>query len=102
MNAHLSPNLRRQLARAIQAARRAAEEGACKALAGLAVGTRESHDGRPRRSVSCGGGSARTGGSSATVATAEPASRRLTGSSDETAYEHWHRMLFARFLAVRC
>ena len=99
MSLHLSSDLRNQLARAIQSARRAGEDGAWKALAALAVGDREAHDGMPgaarqlRRRLRAHG---RQLGDRRNARTREQEIDRLV---HEIAYEHWHRMLFARFLA---
>ena len=93
------PELRSQLARAIQAARRAGEDGARKALAALAVGRREAHGGMAgterqlRRGLRAHG---RQLGDLRHPGTREQETDRLV---HEIAYEHWHRMLFARFLA---
>jgi len=99
--APLPVDLRNQLARAIQEARREGEAGARKALQSLAVHLGKAHDSMD----------------------ADPAARALRGRLrahgkqlgdardpvkdtqqidrlvHEVAYEHWHRMLFARFLA---
>ena len=98
MSSHLQPELRSQLARAIQGARRVGEDGARKALAALAVGESRAHPGMTseqhglRRRLRAHGkqlGDQRNAGG-------EQEADRLV---HETAYEHWHRMLFARFLA---
>ena len=98
MSRPLSPDLRNQLARTIQRARRVGEDGARKALAALAVGESRAHPGmtskqhRLRRRLRAHGkqlGDWRN-------ARDEQEIERLV---HETAYEHWHRMLFARFLA---
>ena len=94
----LSRNRRGQLARAIQSARRVGEDGARKALAALAAGESRAHPGmtseqhKLRRRLRAHGkqlGDRRN-------ARGEQEIDRL---AHETAYEHWHRMLFARFLA---
>ncbi len=99
MSRALSADLRNQLGRAIQSARRVGEDGARKALAALAVGDREARDGMPgaerrlRRRLRAHG---RQLGDRRNARTREQEIDRLVR---ETAYEHWHRMLFARFLA---
>ena len=99
MSAHLQTGLRNQLARAIQGARRTSEEGARKALASLAVGDSKPYAGmtetqrRLRRQLRAHG---RQLGDRPNGRTGEQETDRLT---HETAYEHWHRMLFAWFLA---
>ena len=98
MKGGLSRNRRGQLARAIQSARRVGEDGARKALAALAAGESRAHPGmtseqhKLRRRLRAHGkqlGDRRN-------ARGEQEIDRLV---HEIAYEHWHRMLFARFLA---
>ena len=99
MVSELGPALRNQLARTIQSARRMGEDGARKALAALAVGDGEPHGGmaeeerRLRRRLRAHG---RQLGDRRNARTREQEIDRLV---HEIAYEHWHRMLFARFLA---
>ena len=98
MTEHLRTDLRSQLARAIQSARRVGEDGARKALAALAVGESRAHPGmaseqhKLRRRLRAHG-----------KQLGDQRSPREEQETDrlvhETAYEHWHRMLFARFLA---
>ena len=99
MTLPLSPDLRARLGAVIQEARRVAESGAGEVLATLAVG-----DARPFDSMSLGEKALRN----ALRARGRQAGDRMVPSSDtqqthhlahEAAYEHWHRMLFARFLA---
>ena len=99
MTLPLSPDLRARLGAVIQEARRVAESGAGEVLAALAVG-----DARPFDSMSLGEKAFRN----ALRARGRQAGDRMVPSSDtqqthhlahEAAYEHWHRMLFARFLA---
>ena len=98
MSAHLTPDLRNRLARTIQDARRVGEDGARKALAALAVGESRAHadmtsmQHKLRRRLRAHGkqlGDRRNAGGEQEI-------DRLV---HEIAYEHWHRMLFARFLA---
>ncbi len=98
MNLPLSPDLRAQLGSVIQEARRVAESGAAEALAALAVG-----EAQPFASMSLGERALRN----ALRARGRQAGDRIVSSdaqqtghlAHEAAYEHWHRMLFARFLA---
>jgi hypothetical protein len=93
--APLAPELRRDLERAIVRARDAAEEGAKAAIAVLAVeaaaapatlsqADRDLRTALRARGRSIGGGVLPLG---------------IDGLVEEIAYEQWHRMLFARFLA---
>ena len=93
----LDRGLRRELAKAVRAARKTAEAGARNALTALTVAAAEpdsslSEEERAlRRRLRAHGrqlGDLRQG--------AEQEVGRL---AHEVAYEHWHRMLFARFLA---
>ncbi len=91
--------LRNQLAKVIKEARRVGEEGARKALEGLAVGRAEAYPSMTeaeralRRRLRAHG---RQLGDRRDRRTGEQGIDRL---AHEVAYEHWHRMLFARFLA---
>ena len=95
----LPTDLRNQLAAVIKAARRAGESGAHKALDVLAVGAPRAHATMPpadqdlRRRLRAHG---RQLGDHRDPATGAQQIDRL---AHEVAYEHWHRMLFARFLA---
>ena len=93
----LDRGLRRELAKAVRAARKTAEAGARNALTALTVAAAEpdsslsAEDRALRRRLRAHGrqlGDLRQG--------AEQEVGRL---AHEVAYEHWHRMLFARFLA---
>ena len=96
--AHLPTDLRSQLEKVIKAARREAEAGARNALQSLAVDHHEYHgsmtpdERRLRNRLRAHGRQL-----------GDPREARGTQSIDrlahEVAYEHWHRMLFARFLA---
>ena len=97
MSGSLSRGLRHELAKAVRRARKTAESGARTALTALMVAATEpdpslSHEKRAlRRRLRAHGrqlGDERRG--------AEQGVDRL---AHEVAYEHWHRMLFARFLA---
>jgi hypothetical protein len=95
----LDRTLRRNLENAVKAARRVAERAATKALDSLAVGSHEPWSGQPtadralRVKLRARG---RQLGDSLDAKTGKQATTRLV---HEVAYEHWHRMLFARFLA---
>lgn len=95
--AALDRELRRALGRAVQKAREFAEAGARKALGALTVGETEADasltdsDLDLRRRLRAHGrqlGDVRT-----------RKKQEVTRLAHEVAYEHWHRMLFARFLA---
>lgn len=97
MSGALDRELRKELANAVRSARRIAEAGAKAALGALRVGAAEpdpamSEDERLlRRRLRAHGrglGDRRQGDAQET-----------TRLAHEVAYEHWHRMLFARFLA---
>ena len=95
----LDRTLRRNLENAVKAARRVAERAAAKALDSLAVGSHEPWSGQPsadralRVKLRARG---RQLGDALDPKTGKQATARLV---HEVAYEHWHRMLFARFLA---
>ncbi|GDX95759.1 hypothetical protein LBMAG47_14230 [Planctomycetia bacterium] len=95
----LDRTLRRGLENAVKAARRVAEQAATKALESLAVGHHEPWPGQPtadrtlRVKLRARG---RQLGDALDPKTGKQATTRLV---HEVAYEHWHRMLFARFLA---
>ena len=95
----LPPDLRTRLARTIQKARRTAEAGARQSLESLAV-----HLGRPFDSSTQTERSLRNRLRSRARQLGDRHDRE-SGTQDisrlahEVAYEHWHRMLFARFLA---
>ena len=95
----LPPDLRTLLARAIQQARRVGESGARQALRSLAVDRAKPFD-----SMSLGPKALRNRLRRRGRQAGDRLDRR-TGTLDidhlvhEVAYEHWHRMLFARFLA---
>jgi hypothetical protein len=97
--ASLDRNLRRDLENAVKKARRAAEAGARQAVEQLAVGHHEpwsalSPDQRKLRNRLRAHG--RQLGDKLDEKKGTQTIDRLTG---ECAYEHWHRLLFARFLA---
>ena len=95
----LPVEIRNQLARTVQAARRAGEAGARNALEVLAAGDARAHESLSpadqdlRRRLRAHG---RQLGDRLDPETGVQEIDRL---AHEVAYEHWHRMLFARFLA---
>ncbi len=98
MSGALERGLRKELEKAVKAARRAAESGARAALGALAVDRKTADASMApeqkelRRRLRAHG---RALGDS--LGTAGP--QEITRLAHEVAYEHWHRMLFARFLA---
>ena len=97
MSGALDRELRKGLAKAVRSARRTAEAGARAALGALGVGAAEAGPSLPaekcalRRRLRAHGralGDRRRGDG-----------QEVTRLAHEVAYEHWHRMLFARFLA---
>ena len=99
MTTTLTRERRRHLENTVREARRVAEEGAAKALEQLGVGDAKvpthlsSSQAKLRNALRAHG---RQVGDLRNSSTGMQAIDRLTG---ELAYEHWHRMLFARFLA---
>jgi len=94
----LPPPLRKQLEKTILAAREVAEAGALAALNALAVGAPRFHehmsaDERLLRNR------LRAHGRTLGDRRHSDDTQELTRLTREVAYEHWHRMLFARFLA---
>ena len=97
--ASLERNLRKDLEKTVKAARRVAEAGALKAVAQLGVGEAEAPkhltaDQRALRNRLRAHG--RQLGDRRDPKSGVQNTARLV---QECAYEHWHRMLFARFLA---
>lgn len=94
----LAPQLRKQLEKAIVQAREQAELGAKKALESLAVHHHEPHgsmtpEQRKLRNR------LRAHGRQFGDRREDQGGQRIDRLLREVAYEHWHRMLFARFLA---
>lgn len=97
--ASLERNLRKDLEKTVKAARRVAEGGARKAVAQLGIGEAEAPE-----HISAGQRALRNRlrahgrqlGDRRDAKTGVQDTARLV---QECAYEHWHRMLFARFLA---
>ena len=95
----LPPDLRTLLARTIQQARRTGEAGARQALQSVAVDRP-----KPFGSMSLGEKSFRNrlrmhGRQIGDQRDRKVGTQQLDHLAHEAAYEHWHRMLFARFLA---
>ena len=94
-----SGGFRNQLAKAVQAARRVGEPGARNALGVLAVGDARAYPWMSpaeqdlRRRLRAHGRQLGDGRDS------ETGEQKVDRLAREVAYEHWHRMLFARFLA---
>ena len=97
MSTGLDRELRSGLAKSVRGARKVAEAGARAALGALRVGARDldpftaPEDRRLRRRLRAHGralGDRRCGDG-----------QEIARLAHEVAYEHWHRMLFARFLA---
>jgi hypothetical protein len=99
MGSPLTTALRDQLRKTITAARREGEAGARRALEALAVARPKPHDPMTpgerelRNRLRAHG---RQLGDARDTSSGEQSIERLV---HEVAYEHWHRMLFARFLA---
>ena len=97
--APLSTDLRKLLEHAVKAARRIAETGARKALESLAVEQHEPHlSMSPEQRVLRNRLRAR-GRQLGDVRDKRHGTQSPERLAHEVAYEHWHRMLFARFLA---
>jgi hypothetical protein len=97
--ASLERNLRKDLERAVKKARNVAEAGARQAIAQLGVGEAEApkHLTTAQRALRNGlRAHGRQLGDRRDPKTGAQVTTRL---AQECAYEHWHRMLFARFLA---
>jgi hypothetical protein len=97
--AALSRELRRQLEATIIQARRMAEEGACKALEQLAVHHYEPYSIMTREQRTLRKRLRAHGRQLGDKLDERRDTQTLDGLTQECAYEHWHRMLFARFLA---
>ena len=93
----LSPELRHDLARVTSAARSRAEDAARAALENLAVHERQArgHMDEPKRKLRA---ALRARGKVLGDARSPDGSQELTRLVEHTAYEHWHRLLFTRFL----
>ena len=99
MTEPLAPELRKQLEKAVRDARRLGEAGARAALRALAV-----HESRPYEAMSDDERALRRrlrahGRQLRDQRDRDRGTQEIGRLAHEVAYEHWHRMLFARFLA---
>ena len=95
----LPPDLRTLLARAIQKARRVGEAGARQALQSLAVDRAKAFDSMSLVDRSLRNRLRMRGQQAGDPRDRQTGAQRIGHLAHEVAYEHWHRMLFARFLA---
>jgi len=95
----LAPELRNQLARVIVKARTVAETGARKALKSLAVERHEPHSSMSPDERTLRNRLRARGRQLGDVRDRQRGSQSIEKLVHEVAYEHWHRMLFARFLS---
>jgi len=95
----LPPTLRNLLARTIQQARRTGEAGARQALQSLAVDRAKPFESMSLRAKSLRNRLRMRGRQAGDPCDRETRTQKLHHLIHEVAYEHWHRMLFARFLA---
>lgn len=95
----LATPLRTQLGKTIVEARRVAEAGAKKALESLAVERHEPHGSMPPEKRSLRNRLRARGRQLGDVRDRQRGHQSIGRLTHEVAYEHWHRMLFARFLA---
>ncbi len=96
--AELSDDLRKLLATAIRDARRVAEPGAQQALESLAVHRPQFHDSMSPEDRALRN-RLRAHGRQLGDTRERTGAQEVIRLAHEVAYEHWHRMLFARFLA---
>lgn len=97
MPVSLSREFRKDLENVTKAARTAAESAARAALENLAVHERQArgHMDEPKRKLRA---ALRARGKALGDARAADGTQELTRLIEHTAYEHWHRLLFTRFL----
>ncbi len=95
----LSPDLRARFGAVIQEARRVAEDGATEALAAMAVGAAKPYDHMSLSERTFRSALRARGRRAGDEAEPSNGTQQITRLAHEVAYEHWHRMLFARFLA---
>ena len=95
----LSGELRNLLAATIKKARRAGETGGRKALGMLVVGDARSHESMSARERELRRRLRAHGRQLGDRRNPETGAQQIDRLAREVAYEHWHRMLFARFLA---
>ena len=97
--APLPPTLRNLLARTIQQARRTGEAGARQAIQSLAVDRAKPFESMSLRTKSLRNRLQMRGRQAGDQRDRKERTQELDHLIHEVAYEHWHRMLFARFLA---
>ena len=95
----LATNLRNDLGRVIVKARQAAEAGARKALESLAVERHEPHGSMSLEERKLRNRLRAHGRQLGDVRDKQRGTQSINRLTHELAYEYWHRMLFARFLA---
>ena len=95
----LPPNLRARLGTVIQEARRVAESGATEALAALAAGDARHFAAMSLTEQGLRNALRKRGRQAGDKRNRNTGTQSITHLAHEAAYEHWHRMLFARFLA---
>lgn len=98
MSTSLRKDLRNDLEKVIIAARQLAEEAATQALKALSIGEKSpfSHLSPPDKALR---NRLRARGRAAGDTLNSDGTQTITHLAELVAYEHWHRMLFARFLA---
>lgn len=99
MTLPLPPDLRAQLGTVIREARRVAEAGATEALAALAVDRPKPFDSMSLPDRALRNALRNRGRQAGDKRNRATGAHQITRLAHEAAYEHWHRMLFARFLA---
>lgn len=97
--AALSAELRKQLESTIKEARRTAEAAADRALRALAVDRSEHHGGMESAERGLRNRLRAHGRQLGDLRDRTQGTQEIRRLAHEVAYEHWHRMLFARFLA---
>ena len=95
----LPPDLRNLLARTIKKARRTGEAGARQALQSLAVDRPKPFESMSLRAKALRNRLRTRGRQAGDRRDRKARTQQLDHLVHEAAYEHWHRMLFARFLA---
>ena len=95
----LSTELRNRLASVIKDARREGEAGAMRSLRGLAVDRHEPHGSMSLDERALRNRLRAHGRQLGDTRDRGRGTQEITRLTHEVAYEHWHRMLFARFLA---
>ena len=95
----LPADLRNRLGKAVVAARREAEAGARRALESLAVERHEPHGSMGLEERKLRNRLRARGRQLGDFRNRERGNQSIDRLAHEVAYEHWHRMLFARFLA---